>query len=207
MTSMPMFPLGTVLLPGAVLPLHIFEDRYRQLIRTCLSGDVRFGITLISQGSEVGGGESRTAVGVIARIVEAVEFDDGRWAAAVLGTDRFRVLRWTPDDPFPMAEIEYWPDEEGPMPSEARLDALTALSAEVTRMAIALGEPVWPSTDVLPTDPSGASHALVGSSPLGTADRHDLLCAAGPVQRFELFEQRLLDQRVLFGARLAMGSG
>ena len=61
---MPMFPLGSVLLPGVVLPLHVFEPRYQQLVRDCLETDEHeFGVVLIDRGSEVGGGDSRTDVG------------------------------------------------------------------------------------------------------------------------------------------------
>ncbi len=75
-----MFPLQTVLFPGAILPLHIFEPRYRKMLADCLSGDGTFGVVLISRGSEVGGGDQRVAVGTEARIEEASRFDDGRWA-------------------------------------------------------------------------------------------------------------------------------
>ena len=59
MAVLPMFPLGTVLLPGAVLPLHVFEPRYRQLVQDCLAGEPEFGVVLIERGSEVGGGDQR----------------------------------------------------------------------------------------------------------------------------------------------------
>lgn len=58
MAVMPMFPLGTVLLPGAILPLHVFEPRYQQLVRDCLDApEHEFGVVLIDRGSEVGGGD------------------------------------------------------------------------------------------------------------------------------------------------------
>ncbi len=64
-----MFPLGTVLLPGQTLPLHVFEPRYRELVRVCLDGDGTFGVVLIERGSEVGGGDVRAPnVGTVARI-------------------------------------------------------------------------------------------------------------------------------------------
>ena len=59
---LPMFPLGTVLFPYAVLPLHVFEPRYRALTEHCLAGDGCFGVVLIERGSEVGGGDTRFAV-------------------------------------------------------------------------------------------------------------------------------------------------
>ncbi|MGZ4700329.1 MAG: LON peptidase substrate-binding domain-containing protein, partial [Ilumatobacteraceae bacterium] len=71
MIIVPMFPLGTVLLPGVVLPLHVFEPRYQQLVRDCLdASEHEFGVVLIDRGSEVGGGDSRLPIGVIARLVQ-----------------------------------------------------------------------------------------------------------------------------------------
>src|SRR5687767_5279898 len=104
MAELPMFPLGTVLLPGGVLPLHIFEPRYREMIRTCLDGDGTFGVVLIERGSEVGGGDVRSDAGTLARIVEASETDDGRWGVVAVGAARIRVAAWLPDDPFPRAD-------------------------------------------------------------------------------------------------------
>jgi uncharacterized protein len=200
-----MFPLGTVLLPGSVLPLHVFEDRYRHLVRACLEGDRCFGVALISQGHEVGGGEARTSVGVLARVLEAVEFEDGRWALHAVGVERFRVMRWLPDDPYPCAEIEFWEDLEAGAPSEDGVAAITDLIIEVASMAIALGEPVSALPATFPSEAGALSFALVAASPLGSADRFDLLCAEGPSRRMSLLEERLRDQRVLLGARLAMG--
>src|SRR5947207_11106647 len=103
---MPMFPLGTVLFPYAVLPLHVVEPRYRALTETCLRGDGRFGVVLIERGSEVGGGDTRFGVGTVARIVEAARTPDGRYLLATVGTERFRIKKWLDDDPFPRAEID-----------------------------------------------------------------------------------------------------
>src|SRR5438067_8283912 len=113
-----MFPLGTVLFPYAVLPLHVFEPRYRALTETCLRGDGRFGVVLIERGSEVGGGDARFSVGTCARIVEAAELTDGRWVLMVLGTERLRVERWLADDPYPQAEVDTLDD----VPASAAAD-------------------------------------------------------------------------------------
>ena len=91
--ELPMFPLGSVLLPGGVLPLHIFEVRYQQLLNHALETDRRFGVVLITRGSEVGGGEVRTDIGTIAHIDEYQRFDDGRAAVVSHGTGRFEVCR------------------------------------------------------------------------------------------------------------------
>ena len=86
-----MFPLGAVLFPSMVLPLHVFEPRYRALTRDCLAGDRRFGVVLIERGSEVGGGDVRFSVGTAAQIVEAAELPDGRFALGTVGVQRVRV--------------------------------------------------------------------------------------------------------------------
>ena len=101
-----MFPLGTVLLPSALLPLHVFEPRYRALVRDCLAGDREFGVVLIERGSEVGGGDVRFDVGTRARIVEAAELDDGRWVLILVGDGPGPGATWLPDDPYPRAEVE-----------------------------------------------------------------------------------------------------
>src|SRR5215207_2079835 len=106
-----MFPLGSVLLPSVFLPLHLFEPRYRQLIRDCMAGSQEFGVVLIERGSEVGGGDVRADVGTVARVLEARELDDGRWAVGAVGTRRIRVVEWLDDDPYPRAEVEDWDDE------------------------------------------------------------------------------------------------
>ena len=81
MPAMPMFPLGTVLVPGGGLPLHIFEERYRQMVRDVLAvdGPAEFGVVLIMRGTEVGGGDERADVACVARILDAEVSSDGRY--------------------------------------------------------------------------------------------------------------------------------
>src|SRR5438128_2746014 len=102
---MPMFPLGTVLLPGGVLPLHVFEPRYRAMVKHCLAGDREFGVVLIARGHEVGGHDQRHDVGTVARMIQVAELADGRYAMITVGMRRIRVTEWLPDDPFPQAEV------------------------------------------------------------------------------------------------------
>ena len=89
---LPMFPLGSVLFPGQILPLHIFEPRYMEMMTDCLGeddeGDKLFGVALIERGSEVGGGDVRTNVGTAARIVSHRSLDGGRMAVLAVGERR-----------------------------------------------------------------------------------------------------------------------
>ncbi len=90
--ELPLFPLHTVLCPGVALPLHVFEERYRAMVARCLREDSPFGVVLIRDGREVGGGPaSIAAVGTVAEIREANRFSDGRYELLVVGTRRFRI--------------------------------------------------------------------------------------------------------------------
>jgi uncharacterized protein len=181
-----MFPLGNVLVPTAVLPLHVFEERYRALTRDCLSGDREFGVVLIERGSEVGGGDVRSNVGTVARIVDAAELDDGRFALVAVGTHRIRVVRWLADDPYPRAEVEAWPDDDG---DAARLASAVAAVEPPLRRLLALkselGEPVTPATVELDDEPSIAGFQMTALAPIGPADRQRLLCQTGMADRVE----------------------
>ena len=201
----PMFPLGTVLLPGGVLPLHVFEPRYRQLVVDCLaddSGDPEFGVTLIERGSEVGGGDQRAAVGVIARMVQVEALPGGRYAIVTVGTQRFRVNAWLPDDPYPLADVDEWLDLDPDAPGLAeRVAAATARLGDVLDLATALGEP--PRDVKVSDDPLLASYHLAGLAPLGPADRYRLLCAASPAERLDLLAEALDDVEAMLRFRLA----
>jgi uncharacterized protein len=90
--DVPLFPLHAVLCPGVVLPLHIFEPRYRQMIGRCLADDSPFGVVLIRQGREVGESvPALAAVGTLAEIREANEYEDGRYDLVTVGTTRFAI--------------------------------------------------------------------------------------------------------------------
>jgi hypothetical protein len=90
--DLPLFPLNTVLCPGIALPLHVFEDRYRALVRHCLETTSPFGIVLIREGRGVGAGAiAFSGIGTIAEIRDASRRDDGRFDLLVVGTRRFGV--------------------------------------------------------------------------------------------------------------------
>jgi Lon protease-like protein len=118
--QIPLFPLHTVLAPGIALPLHVFEERYRLMVRHCLDESTPFGVVLIRDGSEVAprdGGQqelSIAGVGTFAEIREASRYADGRWDLLAVGTSRFvvREVR-TNAEPYLVAEVQPFPDEPG----------------------------------------------------------------------------------------------
>ena len=202
MPPLPMFPLGTVLFPSAVLPLHVFEPRYRALVRDCLAGERELGVVLIERGSEVGGGDVRSDVGTVAHIVEAQELPDGRWALTTVGARRLRVQTWLPDAPYPLAEVVDWPDpapgpdhEELAARAVARLRRVLALAAEA-------GEGTAPATVELSDDVVLAVLQAAAVAPLGPFDRQRLLAAPAPEDRARLLDELLGEAEEVLTLRL-----
>ncbi|MFI5266440.1 MAG: LON peptidase substrate-binding domain-containing protein [Chloroflexota bacterium] len=120
--KVPLFPLGEVLFPGMMLPLHIFEPRYRLMIRRCMSEKIAFGVVLISRGQEVGPGADFFNVGTTARITRVQRGDDGRLYIASVGEQRFRVLETFTDEPYLQGQVEVIPEQPG---DSQVLDSLT----------------------------------------------------------------------------------
>lgn len=192
MPVMPMFPLGTVLLPGVVLPLYVFEPRYQTLVRDCLeSPGHEFGVVLIDRGTEVGGGESRLDVGVAAKILQVAVIEEGRFALVTVGTRRIRVNRWLSDDPYPRGEVDDWPDDAAEVSSD-RIAATAARAKQCAGLAVEMGDRTSVPEVELTGDPSFDSFGLVAISPFGPADQYAALCAPDPLTRVDLID-RLLD--------------
>jgi Lon protease-like protein len=204
-TRLPMFPLSAVLFPHASMPLHVFEPRYRELMRDCMAGDARFGIVLIERGSEVGGGDERSALGTRGVISRATELPDGRWVLEITGEALIVVEEWLPDDPYPVALVRDAvaapaPGDVGPLVGAARQRVRRARAA----LAEQGGAP--PLAPDLALDGGGdtdlASWQLCAAAPLNAYDAQRLLVADGAAERLrllaELMEELELDlQRML----------
>jgi uncharacterized protein len=180
-----MFPLSSVLFPYAPLALHVFEPRYRSLVADCLAGDGRFGVVLITRGSEVGGGDHRVGVGTVASIDRAEPLGDGRWFLEAHGLDLLRVARWTEEAPYPRALVEdvaTEPTRDG--------DALRRAETEVRRVRGLLSElgdvPAVPGSMALGDTPDVVAWRLCALAPVNAFDRQRLLEAPGPDERLAL---------------------
>jgi Lon protease-like protein len=199
---MPMFPLGTVLVPGSVLPLHVFEPRYRRLVRDCLEGSRELGVVLIERGSEVGGGDVRSDVGTVASITEAAELPDGRWVLTTVGVRRIRVLRWLEDDPYPRADVEDWADEDPGVALAARHDEVVTRLRRALALQAELGDAAPPATVELAADLVLAGYQACALAPIGPFDRQRLLATATPEDRADLLREALDGAIELLEARL-----
>jgi len=186
-----MFPLQSALLPGETLPLMIFEPRYARLVQDCLTADdPAFGVVLISQGREVGGGETRSAVGALAHIVECVDLGEGQYQLLASIGERIRVVDWLPDDPYPRATVQVWPDEPGPPVAPERIgevvDGILALFGKVIEARGGRLRPDALAVDAeIADDPSRHVYALASSVPMGQADRYAVLAAPTLAERVD----------------------
>jgi uncharacterized protein len=189
-TVLPMFPLEVALLPDDDLPLRIFEPRYSQLVADCLAADDPvFGVVLIAAGREVGGGDDRYDVGALARIVEHRALGGGKYTLRCRVSDRIRVVEWMPDDPYPRALVQSWPDEPGdPVSDESIRDVEDRVMALFSRLAAARGVELPPRDMLfagvaLADTPGEKLYALASVVPMGQADRYAVLAAASPDAR------------------------
>ena len=206
-----MFPLGTVLLPFAHLPLHIFEPRYRALVKDVLAGDGEFGVVLIERGQEVGGGDQRFGVGTVARVVQTAELPDGRWLLDAVGAERIRVIEWLPDDPYPLAMVEAIlddPSDDSPevkAEAEGRRAKVERLLRQVLALQVELGFPAPSAVRTLDENPGVAAFEAALLSPIGPMDTQTVLEAPSTVARLDRLETMLTDAREFLSNRIAEG--
>jgi len=190
---LPMFPLGSVALPGVGLPLQVFEPRYRALVMTSLSSDRLFGSVLIERGSEVGGGDQRNSLGTLIRIIDAKEDVNGHWFVTGVGIERLRVREWLEDDPFPRAVVDSWPDTPNDADTGHLVELARMLCLEVRERTGSAFE-FQKIIDLLDPDPSVGSFQLLALSPLGPSDHYRGLCASTASERLEFLCESLKEQ-------------
>lgn len=176
MAVLPMFPLGSVLVPGMPLSLRVFEPRYLELLRRVLVDDGEFGVVLIERGSEVGGGDHRFAVGTTARVLSVVA-EEGWIGVTAVGERRFEVVRWLAEDPFPLAEVDVLPEPTWSADLEPAFAAAERAVRRALFRASEFGTPLWPADAELSDDPRRAAWQLAGIAPVGSLDRLSLLRA------------------------------
>jgi len=190
--QLPIFPLNTVLFPGMPLPMHIFEERYRRLLRIRRGQEVIFGVSLLQPGEqEAGGIAGFHAVGTTARLVSRRSYSDGRADIVVSGIDRFRVMNVNWDAGYCVADIAYCGDATGDPGLTAQL--LRQASRKflryvkgITRMT---GREFTGVT--ISSDPSEASWDLTTRLPLHTWERQEILEIDNVIDRLKLVMSRI----------------
>lgn len=172
---LPLFPLGTVLFPGMPLPLHLFEERYRKLMREHHDDDPIFGVVLTSQGREVSEEPETHRIGTAASLLGLRQYSDGRFDVAVRGQRRFRILESDWDQDYLTGSIVYLDDPPGDPAALPELVRKTtrAYRAFVEVLARAAGAEV--PDERLDEDPTPLSYAIAAQLPLNTWEAQRLL--------------------------------
>ena len=179
--ELPLFPLHTVLFPGRPLPLHVFEQRYREMLRACLDSDRRFGVVAIRSGAEVGDTADFFDVGTVAEIERVEQLDDGRANIVTRGTERFRISSLLNDTPYFRAKAE--PLAEPPAGESARNCAQAVRNVLIPYLA-ALGAPRQ-MLERVPTAPEALGWLAASTLQVEVPVLQELLEVADCRQRLE----------------------
>jgi Lon protease-like protein len=197
-TTVPLFPLNTVVFPGVVTPLHVFEERYRTLIRELLEVeaifDRTFGIIAIREGYEVGehGMQSVHRVGTLVQLTEVEAYDDGRFDIEVIGRQRLRVIESDNSGPFLRGEVELLGDTDEPRAAAVAKAALDTFQTYRELLSELRGGPVLAGE--MPSDPAYLSYALASTCLLTLSQRQKLLEAETAVERLGSLRRLLHDE-------------
>jgi Lon protease-like protein len=205
--QLPLFPLGTVLVPGLLLPLHVFEPRYRRLVADLLlrpEGERVFGVVAIREGHEVGehGARALYPVGCTAVVREVTEYEDGRFDLVTSGAVRFRLegLDEAAGTPYLTGLVSPVPESEGDGADVEELARQVGLGFAAYRERLGV-----PQVG-LPSSPRVLSYLVAAALVLDLADRQRLLEQPDTASRL-LAERRLLArERVLIDALGALPS-
>jgi Lon protease-like protein len=201
---LPMFPLGSVLFPGAVLPLQVFEPRYLQMLAELVADGGRFGVVLIERGFEVGGGDHRFGTATVARIVRFGKIDDARIAVVAIGEERVLVEEWLPDNPYPAAMVRPIDDAaSGGDDVAAALGRARTAFRRTYALASELGYDTGDLESDIPEDSTAAAWYLCDAAPIEQLDRQRLLEAPDEVARLGMLVEFLDDRSMMLQARLA----
>jgi uncharacterized protein len=171
--ELPLFPLNAVLFPHMPLALHIFEDRYRAMMRDCIDAGTTFGVLAIREGLEVGAPAVPYEVGTLAQLREVTELDDGRYNLVVVGASRFRVDRSTHGKPYLTGEVTYLEDAEAGGAAQLVERVSRAFRGYVARLRESSGDP--PLEIELPDEPELMSYLVAAALQVSIPERQTLL--------------------------------
>ena len=198
-----LFPLQTVLFPGMRLPIHIFEERYKVMIRECIEEDAPFGVLLIKSGVEAGGAAVPHDIGTTARILQVEYLEDGRMNLFTVGQRRFRIVTLNTTQPYLRGEVALIDQPPAGDGAASLMPRAQALFDDYLKTYLALGDQ-WTRGVYLPGDPGEAADYIAARLDVAQPLKQELLEQLAPEVRLahelEVIGEELPDMR----ARLAM---
>ncbi len=171
---LPLFPLNTVLFPGESLPLQIFEERYKLMLRECMEADSRFGVSLIMEGSEVGGPALPYVVGTVAEMAQVSRIEGDRFFVAAVGRQRFRVSEITQWTPFVAADVELLDEGADEAVPDALVEETVGAFSEYYRISMGMAGG-WVGEPRLPKSPLALSYHIACNLQLDLPGKQALL--------------------------------
>jgi len=158
--EIPLFPLpNLVLFPRVLVPLHIFEERYKLMINTCIERDDVFGVVLLRSGAETESEDTIHRVGVTARIVQIERLENGRMNILTEGEDRFRIRRFTGQEPYWKGLVDFFEDNESHPSIEAMQEEVSELYRKVAELGAKIDSSEEPEI-ALPESPTDLSYMI-----------------------------------------------
>jgi len=190
--EIPLFPLpNIVLFPRIVVPLHIFEERYKLMINGCIDSDDAFGLVLLQPGAEQESEDTISRVGVTVRIVEVERLDGGRMNILCEGERRFRIYRFTQQTPFWKGSVDLLEDKDSPA-SESLYDQVAELYRSVAALSARLSESQ--ETDlVLPESATDLSYMVSYVLDIAVEEKQKLLEMDATAERLRMLIAHLTD--------------
>ncbi len=198
MQNVPLFPLNTVVFPGAVTPLHVFEERYRSLVRDLLAiedpAERVFGVVAIREGYEVGdhGMQSAHRVGTLVQLTDVEEYADGRFDIETTARQRMLVVETDSTGRYLRGDLELLDDLDEPEAEEEATLTLAVFEDYRQLLSGLRGGPVLDGS--VPTDPAYLSYTLAASCPLTLPQRQALLQAETAQERLGMLRRTLTEE-------------
>lgn len=177
--EMPLFPLNVVLFPGMVLPLHIFEPRYREMINRCIDEEIPFGVVLIQEGREVGGSAKPHGVGTAARIIKVDRGQDGTMNIMAVGMQRFRILELDHSHSYLSAKVVQYPIVNGS--TKAAVEMVHRVRPKIIEYVSLLSKASQTELklDRLPEDPTTLAFLVAIALQVDNDHKQELLAMSG----------------------------
>jgi ATP-dependent Lon protease len=188
-----LFPLpNLILFPNIVVPLHIFEERYKMMINGCIDRDEAFGLVLLRSGAEEETEETIHRVGVSARITEVERLDDGRMNILCEGETRFRIYRFTQQTPFWKGAIQFFEEDALHHPVESLYEQVSDLYRQVGDLGSKLSGS--PQTEfVLPESPTDLSYMVAYVLDIESEEKQKMLEMTSTAERLRVLVAHLTE--------------